>query len=63
MGTPRNQQPSPENKIEAEKLTDYVLFIQRAVILNLSPELNKENVSFPQFFLLTYLTSEDSVIM
>ena len=36
---------------------------QRSCILNLSSELNRGNISFPQFFLLTYLSSEDYLTM
>ncbi len=63
MNTLRDWEPSPENRADAEKLADFVLFTQKSVILNLSPELNKENVSFPQFFLLTYLASEEYLTM
>jgi DNA-binding MarR family transcriptional regulator len=61
--SPSPHQPSAKNKADAEKLADYVLFVQRTVILNLSTELNKGNVSFPQFFLLTYLASEEYLTM
>jgi DNA-binding MarR family transcriptional regulator len=50
-------------RAEANRLADFVLFTQRSCILNLSPELNKGNVSYPQFFLLTYLTCEDYLTM
>ena len=50
-------------KADANRLADFVLFTQRSCILNLSGELNKENVSFPQFFLLTYLSSEEYLTM
>jgi hypothetical protein len=50
-------------KADADRLADFVLFTQRSCILNLSSELNKGNVSFPQFFLLTYLSSEDYLTM
>ena len=50
-------------KADADRLADFVLFTQRSCILNLSPELNKGNVSFPQFFLLTYLSSEEYLTM
>ena len=50
-------------KTDADRLADFVLFTQRSCILNLSTELNKGNVSFPQFFLLTYLSSEDYLTM
>lgn len=48
---------------DVDRLADFVLFTQRSCILNLSPELNKGNISFPQFFLLTYLSSEESLTM
>jgi DNA-binding MarR family transcriptional regulator len=48
---------------DAARLADFVLFTQRSCILNLSSELNKGNVSFPQFFLLTYLSSEEYLTM
>lgn len=48
---------------DANRLADFVLFTQRSCILNLSHELNRGNVSFPQFFLLTYLSSEDYLTM
>jgi DNA-binding MarR family transcriptional regulator len=50
-------------KADADRLADFVLFTQRSCILNLSGELNKGNVSFSQFFLLTYLSSEEYLTM
>jgi DNA-binding MarR family transcriptional regulator len=50
-------------KADADRLADFVLFTQRSCILNLSTELNRGNVSFPQFFLLTYLSSEEYLTM
>ena len=50
-------------KADADRLADFVLFTQRSCILNLSPELSKGKVSFPQFFLLTYLSSEEYLTM
>ena len=50
-------------KADADRLADFVLFTQRSCILNLSPELNRGNVSFPQFFLLAYLSSEEYLTM
>ncbi|MEN9974865.1 MAG: hypothetical protein RLZZ282_871 [Verrucomicrobiota bacterium] len=50
-------------KTDADRLADFVLFTQRSCILNLSSELNKGNVSFSQFFLLTYLSSEEYLTM
>ena len=50
-------------KADADRLADFVLFTQRSCILNLSTELNNGNISFPQFFLLTYLSSEEYLTM
>jgi len=50
-------------RADADRLADFVLFTQRSCILNLSTELNKGNISFPQFFLLTYLSSEEYLTM
>jgi DNA-binding MarR family transcriptional regulator len=48
---------------DAGRLADFVLFTQRSCILNLSKELNRGNLSYPQFFLLTYLSSEEYLTM
>ncbi len=48
---------------EAIKLADFVIFTQRSCILNLSPQLTDKRVSYPQFFLLTYLDNEDFLTM
>ena len=48
---------------EAQHLADCVLFSQRNCILKLSPELTQDKVSYPQFFLLTYLAEEESLSM
>ncbi|MFC7337229.1 MarR family winged helix-turn-helix transcriptional regulator [Haloferula chungangensis] len=53
----------PNLHADADRLADFVLFTQRSCILNLSTELNKGNVSFPQFFLLAYLSSEEYLTM
>ena len=55
--------PSGVGQADANRLADFVLFTQRSCILNLSHELNRGNISFPQFFLLTYLSSEDYLTM
>jgi DNA-binding MarR family transcriptional regulator len=55
--------PGTTLKADADRLADFVLFTQRSCILNLSAELNKGNISFSQFFLLTYLSSEDYLTM
>lgn len=52
----------PEIKDHA-KLADFILFSQREFLLNLSKELNKDNISFAQFFLLNYLASSKDLTM
>jgi len=53
----------PSEEVETERLADFVVFTQRSCILNLSSELNKANVSYPQFFLLAYLSHEEYLTM
>lgn len=48
---------------DAGKLADFIMFIQRSLLLDLSKVLNKGDVSFQQFFLLGYLTNEQYVTM
>ena len=55
--------PSLKQQQEADKLADFVLFTQRSCILNLSKKLNKDKVSYPQFFLLTYLVADEFLTM
>lgn len=55
--------PGASVKADAGRLADFVLFTQRSCILNLSKELNRGNLSYPQFFLLTYLSSEEYLTM
>lgn len=55
--------PTAAAKADADRLADFVIFTQRSCILNLSSELNKESISFPQFFLLAYLSSEEYLTM
>ena len=55
--------PSASVKADAGRLADFVLFTQRGCILNLAKELNRGNLSYPQFFLLTYLSSEEYLTM
>jgi DNA-binding MarR family transcriptional regulator len=45
------------------KLADFILFSQREFLLNLSRDLNKDNISFAQFFLLSYLTTSKELTM
>ena len=55
--------PSKTSSVDTDRLADFVLFTQRSCILNLSSELNRGKISFPQFFLLAYLSSEDYLTM
>ena len=48
---------------DASRLADFIMFTQRSFLLNLSKELNRGNVSFPQFFLLGYLANEEFLTM
>lgn len=55
--------PHGSAKADVDRLADFVIYTQRSCILNLSPELSKESISFPQFFLLAYLSSEEYLTM
>ena len=46
-----------------ERLSQIVLEMQRCFVLHLSKELAPGNVSFPQFFLLTYLDQKEVLTM
>lgn len=59
---PTNLQTAPQTKDHA-KLADFILFSQREFLLNLSRELNRDNISFAQFFLLSYLASSKDLTM
>jgi DNA-binding MarR family transcriptional regulator len=48
-----------ELRADAERLAHIIMQMQRCFILNLSKELAPGNVSFPQYFLLTYLDQKE----
>ena len=48
-----------ELRADAERLAHIIMQMQRCFILNLSKELAPGNVSFPQYFLLTYLDQRE----
>ena len=48
---------------DANRMADFILFAQRSFLLDLSKELNQGNISYAQFFLLGYLSSEDYLTM
>ncbi len=60
---PSSLNSSSSTPVDPNRLADFVMMTQRSCILNLSGELNRGNLSFPQFFLLTYLSSEDYLTM
>jgi DNA-binding MarR family transcriptional regulator len=50
-------------RADAERLSHIILEMQRCFMLHLSKELAPGNVSFPQFFLLTYLDQKEVLTM
>ncbi len=50
-------------RADAERLAHIIMEMQRCFILRLSKELAPGNVSFPQFFLLTYLDHMEVLTM
>ncbi len=55
--------PTDEIRADAERLSHIVLEMQRCFVLHLCKELAPGNVSFPQFFLLTYLERKEVLTM
>jgi DNA-binding MarR family transcriptional regulator len=53
----------PAVNADTDRLADFVIFTQRSCVLDLTTELSKEGVSFPQFFLLAYLSGGDYLTM
>ena len=60
MEKPRN---TAETRADCERLADIFTVLQRCLILNLSQELARGKVSFPQYFLLGFLIQEKSLTM
>lgn len=50
-------------RIDAERLADIFTSMQRTFVLNLSKELSRGNVSFPQYCLLGFLTAQPHLTM
>ena len=50
-------------RADAERLADIFTVLQRCFLLNLSKELARGNVSFPQYFLLGFLTNQNQLTM
>jgi DNA-binding MarR family transcriptional regulator len=55
--------PRDPVRADAERLTHIILEMQRCFVLRLCKELAPGNVSFPQFFLLTYLDQKEVLTM
>ena len=58
-------EPGPADHLhaEAEELADLAMKLQRRFLLHLSEELARGSVSFPQFFLLTFLARHEALTM
>ena len=52
-----------ETQQDHAKLADFILFSQREFLLDLSKELNRDNISFAQFFLLGFLATSREITM
>jgi len=55
--------PTDHIRADAERLSHFVLEMQRCFMLHLCKELAPGNVSFSQFFLLTYLDRKEMLTM
>jgi len=49
-------------KANAERLADIFIVLQRSFVLNLSKDLVKGRLSFPQFLLLSFLVQDESPV-
>jgi len=56
---------SSQNELrgQCEKLADIFAVLQRCFLLKLSKELARGNISFPQYFLLGFLSQSESLTM
>jgi DNA-binding MarR family transcriptional regulator len=61
--TPLPRPATGLGRAEVERLSQIILEMQRCFVLHLSKELAPGNVSFPQFFLLTYLDQKEVLTM
>lgn len=53
----------PSLRADAKRLADIVTSLQRTFVLNLSKELSRGNVSFPQYCLLGFLSHKPHLTM
>src|SRR6201985_2224718 len=63
MATALAGRETDQIRSDAERLSHIILEMQRCFVLHLSNELAPGNVSFPQFFLLTYLDHKEMLTM
>jgi DNA-binding MarR family transcriptional regulator len=63
MATAFAPKPIDDIRADAERLSHIILEMQRRFVLHLCKELSPGNVSFPQFFLLTYLDQKEVLTM
>jgi DNA-binding MarR family transcriptional regulator len=65
MGAPATyfETETDELRVDAERLAHMIMQMQRCFMLRLSKELTPGHVSFPQFFLLTYLDHNEVLTM
>ena len=54
---------APELQAAAQELAEIVMQMQRRFLLKLSEQLGHGSVSFPQYFLLGYLDSQEVITM
>jgi len=57
------QRLAPELQAAAQELAEIVMQMQRRFLLKLSEQLGRGSVSFPQYFLLGYLDSQEVITM
>jgi DNA-binding MarR family transcriptional regulator len=59
----REQAQELESRVDPEEITQIVMKLQRRFLLNLSEELGRGSISFPQFFLLDSLVRQEMITM
>jgi DNA-binding MarR family transcriptional regulator len=53
----------PSTTRDPAKVADFILFSQREFLLNLSKDLSRGNISFAQFYLMSYLSTSRELTM
>src|ERR1700719_5057592 len=57
------QRSDRDMQVAAEELAEILMYMQRKFLHNLSEELGRGNVSFPQYFLLGCLEKQEVITM